>query len=123
MFLCLITLVTLVTLYHQLAHMLKFLDTLIKFIIIIIMKSSWWNLTLLLFISQTPSASHEIMLISKEPCKDLFQLFFDCLAGKSLVPVRELQLSPDKSLSITIQILLTSLHTFCMYKQEKPQGH
>ena len=31
----LITLVTLITLCHQLAHMPKFLDTLIKFIIII----------------------------------------------------------------------------------------
>ena len=31
----LIILVTLITLCHQLAHMLKFLDTLIKFIIII----------------------------------------------------------------------------------------
>ena len=32
--------------------------------------------------SQTPTASHEIMLISKRPCKDLFHLLYDCLTGR-----------------------------------------
>lgn len=37
------------------------------------------NATVLAYL--TPTASHEIMLISKRPCKDLFHLLYDCLTA------------------------------------------
>jgi len=36
---------------------------------------------LLLFLFQTPIASHEVMLISKLPCKDLFRLLYYIMRG------------------------------------------
>ena len=78
--------------------------------------------------SQTPTASHEIMLISKRPCKDLFHLLYDCLTGRcsrglvtrvvqllSLVPVVYKTIATFRTTMPSIPHLRTSHFLFFIF--------